>query len=398
MEILNVVATGGGHGLHNLFRGLRTIPNIVIEGKVGPQDWGGSTKIFRELFERLFQISGETGDLTQALCGLAPDEYKELIDFLSRKFPAWVPIFGGHSLKNMIYVGLQLLSKDKYKASELMSLAVGARPHRVTAMADEPAHLHAYLTNGRILPFESAIDTLRDHPLFEEDKHGIEDVFLIPNVAISEHSRRAIVTAHTITIGPGSLWTSIIAVLSVRGVREAFRESSADIVVIANLVAGPEEGKGRDVEQLKASLEERIGRKIDRIVMNDAPFPKDVESSYKREGKVSLNGPLQNLKERHRWLIRAPLATVDDSGKLVHDPKILAQVFKTIFEESRVTPAQCDPAPDLAPSPDPALIAALQNVRTTHESDWEHDYSPRLIKQDEQFVDIHEVPKPVKVA
>ncbi len=91
-------------------------------------------------------------------------------------------------------------------------------------------------------------------------KGRIEELFLVPpNPEPLPQTLEAIARADVITIGPGSLFTSLIPNLLVRGIPEAIRESSALKVYICNLMTQANESLGRTAADHIRALNDHAG-------------------------------------------------------------------------------------------------------------------------------------------
>ncbi len=99
----------------------------------------------------------------------------------------------------------------------------------------------------------------------------------------------AISRADLITIGPGSLFTSLIPNLLVHGIAEAIAQSPARKVYICNLMTQANESLGRSAADHIRALTEHAGRKIfDFALINRISASDELKSRYSREGATEV--------------------------------------------------------------------------------------------------------------
>ena len=122
----------------------------------------------------------------------------------------------------------------------------------------------------------------------------------------------ALLAADQIAIGPGSLYTSVLAAAAVPGVVEAMRASHAQRVYVCNLRPQLPETAGYTVADHVAALG-RHGVPVDLVVLDSA-------------APMSLGEPGVDY-------LRAPLVT---RNHLVHDPELLATALQLALAQSRV--------------------------------------------------------------
>jgi uncharacterized cofD-like protein len=95
----------------------------------------------------------------------------------------------------------------------------------------------------------------------------------------------AIAGADLITVGPGSLYTSLITNLLVSGIPEALATTRATRVYIANLMTEANESLGLTVSEHIERIYEHAGRPIfDYALVNTGPVSAAVRARYAAEG------------------------------------------------------------------------------------------------------------------
>jgi uncharacterized cofD-like protein len=136
----------------------------------------------------------------------------------------------------------------------------------------------------------------------------------------------AIAQADLITLGPGSMYTSLITNLLVRGVPEAIAGSKAVRVYVCNLMTQANESLGLTAsEHIEKILNHTGGargqRVFDYALINTAPIRPETLAQYAREGQEPIVADL----DRVRALGVEPVA-----GSFVHEGEVLRHDYETV--------------------------------------------------------------------
>jgi uncharacterized cofD-like protein len=287
-----VVAVGGGHGTAVTLRAALRYADDVT-GIVSVADDGGSSGRLRELLDVV-----AVGDLRKCLVALAAPGSALAVAF-ERRFAEGE--LAGHPLGNLILAGLIGTLGDLEDAVAEAGRLLGAR--------------------GRVLPATTARVVLRatgaDGHVMGQVAVGhasaIERVELVGRDAVAPDAVvEALLVADQIAIGPGSLYTSVLAAAAVPGVIEAMRASPAQRVYVCNLRPQLPETAGYTVADHVAALG-RHGVPVDLVVLDS-----DTPTSL---GELAVD------------YLRAPLV---GRNHLVHDPDRLAAALQLALAQSRV--------------------------------------------------------------
>ena len=232
-KALRVVSIGGGNGLSALLTGLKRYAHPISEGDswlditaiVTVTDDGGSSGRLRREFDVL-----PPGDIRNCMVALAEDGA-----FLSRLFQYRFDSgrgLKGHSFGNLFLTALTHITGDfpdaVRQSAEVLKIA-----GRIFPSTSANVSLSAVLEDGRVVKGETRIG---------RSKRKIQTVRLEPRGAKPlPETLEAIAHADLITIGPGSLFTSLIPNLLVKGIPQAIRESKALKVCFVNLMSQPGE-------------------------------------------------------------------------------------------------------------------------------------------------------------
>jgi uncharacterized cofD-like protein len=248
---LKVVAVGGGHGLAASLRAVRTYTRDCT-AIVSVADDGGSSGRLRETFG-----IPAPGDARRCIVALADDEGLWAQAF-EHRFSA--PGLSGHAFGNLVIAGLFEVTGDFATALAEAARLVGA-VGRVLPATTEPVILRADTAIG---PVEGQVAVSLTP--------GITRVWLDPADAKPPPAAvDAVIEADQIVIGPGSLFTSVLAVVVVPALREAFAATPARKVYVANLNEQIPETEGFDVAAHVAALRNH-GIEVD-VVLCDPSCP-----------------------------------------------------------------------------------------------------------------------------
>jgi len=295
----HVVAVGGGHGLAATIRAARRYAGRTT-AVVATADDGGSTGRLREAM-----ALPAPGDVRHCLVAMAGDDSgaaTPLVDALEFRFDG--TDVAGHALGNLLLAGLAAVTGDFVAAVDEASRLVGLDPDvaRVLPATAEPVVLRATGAGvpGGELTGQVAISRAG----------GIERVELEPRGARApEAAVEALIDADQIVLGPGSLFTSVLAAAVVDEVRRALAESRGRLVYVCNLRAEGIETFGYDVADHVAALR-RHGVEPDVVVTHAGGLPL---------GNVGKLGVAAGIE-----LVQADVAR---PGGLAHDGAKLAGVL-----------------------------------------------------------------------
>ena len=232
---LNVVAIGGGHGLSATLRAVRRYADGIC-GVVTVGDDGGSTGRLRRAGWDVVP-----GDLRKTLVALAPPG-SLLAAGLEHRFASGE--LAGHAAGNLL-VGamMQECDGDLIAVLDALGEALGA-VGRVLPAAVSPVTLLGETTSGWV---RGQVEVAGRTDLVRLGFDPVDPE--VPDAAVD-----AIVTADQVILGPGSLYTSVLAAAAVPGIRRAVARSTAQVVYVANLASHEAESEGYDVADHVAAL------------------------------------------------------------------------------------------------------------------------------------------------
>ncbi len=333
-----IVTLGGGGGHAMLLSTLikhRHRPPISdshITAITTAADSGGSTGVFRDAYAD-HGIGGWLGDAGKCLAALIEDQ--QLADVLRYRFTSG-PV-QGHTLKNVLLTAA--MASPHYADDPTDMLArlcglFGVTPHQVMPITHQPTTLHVAM-GGKTISGETYIDTIARNPLWDPTVHPITKVWLDPQPVINPAAAAALAKATVIIIAPGDLFTSILPLLLVTGVKEAINANyRAPVVVILNLMTKVGETDGYQWRDFVQRIENCLGRQVSAVVANTKSIPNDVLDRYcRQEHKVAMIAPSDDVSTLEgRKLFTGDLWQLDDAGHVVHDQTALYNLLVDIIQ------------------------------------------------------------------
>lgn len=231
-----MVAIGGGHGLSATLRAARRVAG-ELTAVVSVADDGGSTGRLRAIQDR-----AAPGDLRKCVVALAA-EGSLLAGVLNHRFEAGD--LGGHALGNLLIAALEESANDLVAALDELGRAVGA-VGRVLPSTTTAVRLVGQTDDGRTVEGQTELMATR----------GLQTVSLVPASAEPPAAvLDAIAEADLVVLGPGSLYTSVLAAVAVPAVGDAVRDVIDRTVYVCNLQGQPGETEGYAVSDHRAALE-----------------------------------------------------------------------------------------------------------------------------------------------
>lgn len=311
---LRLVALGGGSGLPSVLRAFKT-QTSNITAVVTVADDGGSTGILREEFGVL-----APGDLRQNIAALADDEAL-ITQLFQYRFTSGG--LQGHSFGNLFLTALADITGSMDRAVIEASQVLAIRGRVL------PATLQDVQLGAEIRTAERKLRRVIGESQIPKAGGTIERVFLLPEDARAyPDSIRAILSAELIVIGPGSLFTSILPTLLVKGIVQAIRTSNALVVYVCNIATQKGETDGFSVADHVMALEKHIGRGVfDVILANNAYPQQNAGENTRYVSPMPLDHPLRY----HYDLIETDLT--DPQRPWRHSPEKLQRAIRHLLSQ-----------------------------------------------------------------
>ncbi|HOP70035.1 MAG TPA: YvcK family protein [Bacillota bacterium] len=304
-----LVVIGGGTGLATVLRGLKAF-DCNITAIVTVADDGGSSGLLRKDMGIL-----PPGDIRNCLLALAEAE-PEMTALFNHRFSKGK--LKGHCFGNLFLAAMTEMTGDFQEAIRAMSQILAVKGKVLPATLSDVS-LVAEMDDGSVVFGETAIPLakgkIKQLRLQPEDPPALDD-------AVDE-----IRAADGIIIGPGSLFTSIIPNLLVRGIRQAVAEAAGCKLYICNVMTQPGETDGFDVLDHIQAIQDHAGPLFSHVLVNTAGAPQDVLEKYAEEGKYQVAADLEQLKQAGYQVISGDFLARGDLAR--HDS---FKVATTIME------------------------------------------------------------------
>jgi uncharacterized cofD-like protein len=335
---LRIVSIGGGNGLSTLLRGLKRYAKagdgaLEITAIVTVTDDGGSSGRLRREFDVL-----PPGDIRNCMVALSEDETL-LTKLFQYRFSTGRAL-KGHSFGNLFLTAMTHLTGDFGQAVKLSSevLAVLGRIYPSTAAN---VALEATLSNGVKVLGETRIS---------RSKVRIERIDLRPRRPKPlPETLEAIANADLITLGPGSLFTSVIPNLLVDGIPGAIAASPAMKAYLVNLMSQPGETTNFRASDHVTALLKHSGPKnagksrrrgfLDVCVVNTRPIAGKLLDRYQANAARPVEMDVHNLEKMGIEVVAADLLRMSGGrvlDKIRHDQGVIAAVVIELAQRGRL--------------------------------------------------------------
>lgn len=317
----NIVVIGGGTGQGNLLRGLKKYTESLTAIVTVADDGGGSGLIRAE--NRMLP----PGDIRNCLISLSNmDPIMEKL--MSHRFESGS--LKHQSFGNLFLLALYEIFGDFEKAIEHISDMIGVSG-TVIPSTQEQVRLVAHLENENVAIGESNIA-----PMCIMEKTSVKKLELLPSKPkASTKALERIENADIIVIGPGSLYTSIIANLLIPEIAQAIIKSKAKKLFIANIMS--EQGETDNLctyGHLSKILDHIPELKIDYMLVNNQSIGEEHRERYSEEHKYQIKVDDEQRAKIGALgvkLIEDSIITVSELGQVMHDSeKVASLILKLI--------------------------------------------------------------------
>lgn len=318
-----LVAIGGGTGLSTLLAGLKQL--------VGKTEQRSDREIWIDSLSAIVTVSddgGSSGRLRDELQMLPPGDIRNCMIALSEDANLISRLFrhrfrgdgelGGHSFGNLFLAALTEVTGDFTEAIRLSSEVIASKGHIYPATLSD-VRLVAELEDGSIVRGETHISA---------SKVPIRRLHLEPEQCLPlPQVLKAIRVADIITVGPGSLYTSILPNLLVAQVARVIGESSATKIFVSNLMTQPGETDGYTArEHLETVRKYAPEIHFDFVVVNNRRITDEQAQRYAAEGayQIGIDEPIDEALDQTTEIMRGDL--LYEGEKVRHHSNHLAQV------------------------------------------------------------------------
>jgi len=307
----NIVVIGGGTGLSQLLRGLKWLKEVNLTSIVAVTDEGGSSGIIRNDFE-----IPPPGDIRNNIIALAEKE-SLITELLGYRFNEG--FLKNHNLGNIILLALTRINNNNFplaikSLSEFLNIK-----GRVLPSSFELIRIVGEFVDGTVV--------FGEKNLVSQNKK-ISRVWLDGNSEAYEESITAIKNSDCIIFGPGSLYTSIITNLLVKGIKESIKESKSKLIYISNIMTQPGETNEYNLSDHVEQIEYYLDYEVDYIIANFGKIPNFILNRYKKRNSSEVK--IDMIDDR---IIKDDLVYFINEEKTIvrHDSTKLSKIIKNII-------------------------------------------------------------------
>ena len=222
----------------------------------------------------------------------------------------------GHSFGNLFLAALTEISGDFAQAVQTSSQILATRG-RIYPATTANATLAAQMEDGTLVRGETRISA---------SKSRIVELMLEPaHCDPLPETLEAIAEADLITLGPGSLYTSVISNLLVHGIPEAIAASRATRVYICNLMTQANESLGLTASEHVEKILSHGGNRplLDYALVNTGRIRPETLVQYAAEGQTPIEADLDRIRA---------LGVEPVTGNFAHEGEVLRHSYETVAD------------------------------------------------------------------
>lgn len=314
MKNPKMTVIGGGTGISIIIKSLRN-EAVDITAVVTVADDGGSSGELRNAMQL-----APPGDLRNVLLAMSdmPKFYERVFQY---RFNENDGALAGHPLGNLIIAGISEMQGSTYNAIQILTKFFHITG-KIYPSSEQALTLHAVFKDGHEVAGESSIAKYQ----------GMIDHVYVTNTYNDQKpqaSRKvveAILESDMIVLGPGSLFTSILPNLVIPEIKEALRQTKAEVVYICNIMTQYGETEQFSDADHVAVLNQHLGRDlIDTVLVNVAKVPQAYMNSNKfDEYLVQVDHDFAGLCRAAKRVISSYFLRLENGGAF-HDGNLVVE-------------------------------------------------------------------------
>jgi uncharacterized cofD-like protein len=308
-----VVVLGGGTGLSTMLRGLKEYTSNIVAVVTVTDDGGSSGKLKQQL-----NIL-PPGDIRNCLVALA-DAETAMTELFQYRFKGDRASEGlrDHNFGNLLIAAMSQISGGDFEQAIRQTSRVLNIRGRVLPSTLQHVCLRAEMEDGSFVDGETNIAhsplKIKRISLHPADAHSLDEVV------------EAIELADIIVIGPGSVYTSIIPNLLVRGIPEALIRSKAKKVYICNVMTQPGETDGMSASDHVKAIAAHVPRPVFNYVMVNTASPSlELLVKYRQTGSILVEADRDRIKSMGYKAIAGNF--INQTDVVRHDSAMLAEAI-----------------------------------------------------------------------
>ncbi|HEP2341672.1 TPA: YvcK family protein [Streptococcus pyogenes] len=319
MKNPKMTVIGGGTGISIILKSLRN-EAVDITAVVTVADDGGSSGELRNAMQL-----APPGDLRNVLLAMSdmPKFYERVFQY---RFNESDGALAGHPLGNLIIAGISEMQGSTYNAIQILTKFFHITG-KIYPSSEQALTLHAVFKDGHEVAGESSIAKYQ----------GMIDHVYVTNTYNDQKpqaSRKvveAILESDMIVLGPGSLFTSILPNLVIPEIKEALRQTKAEVVYICNIMTQYGETEQFSDADHVAVLNQHLGRDlIDTVLVNVAKVPQAYMNSNKfDEYLVQVDHDFAGLCRAAKRVISSYFLRLENGGAF-HDGNLVVEELMSL--------------------------------------------------------------------
>ncbi len=313
-----IAVIGGGTGLSTMLRGLKQHTSNIVAIVTVTDDGGSSGKLQKQL------NIPPPGDIRNCIAALADEEsvMTELLQFRFRGAGSGEGL-RDHAVGNLLIAALTAISDGDFQAAVRRAGQVLNIRGEVLPSTTERVGLRGEMEDGSIVDGETAI---------AHAGKRIRRVFITPGDACAPAEVvEAIRLADIVVMGPGSVFTSVVPNLLVKGIPEALAATRALKVYVCNVMTQPGETDGFSASDHVKAIEAHVPRPVfDRVLVNTDIPRRELLEKYRQTGSVLVEPDCDRL--RSLGYRPMPGSFVSETDVVRHDPSKLAQAIMRMLD------------------------------------------------------------------
>ena len=287
---------------------------------------------------------GSTGQLRKELgilppadsyrCVLALSPHQEIYaPFLRKRFSGNKRL-KGHRVGNMLLAMLDKYTDSFKEALRALEEVLEAKG-RVLPVTTKKIKLCAEYSDGYQVCGEDAIDD----PATDAPERRITRLYTESEGEADKEALTSIAESDYIILGPGDLYTSILANVVVKDVAEAIKNAKAKFIFISNIMSKRGQTRGMKISDLVNEIFKYCQRKPDLVIVNSGEISASIKKKYQKEGEHLI---MDDLIERQTEVIKVDIVMSKEVKKetedklfrsyVRHDADKLNKIFEKIVK------------------------------------------------------------------
>ena len=137
-----------------------------------------------------------------------------------------------------------------------------------------------------------------------------------------------------IVFGIGSLYTSLIPNLLLKGIKESLRKTKGKVVYVCNAMQQPGETEGYDALDHVEAICKVIGEGvIDEVIVDTREIPEEILKRYRKQNSDRVIVDKEKISNKGIRVRERDILEIDSKGMVRHHPYKLAATLYSIIDK-----------------------------------------------------------------